>query len=37
MKYHPSQSKQNLVHQPSCQMFKYPKVPNPPPVKQYKC
>ena len=40
MKYQPSRpngSSQNLVHQPSCQMFKYPKVPNPPPVQQHKC
>jgi len=26
-----------LVHQPSCQMFRYPQVPQPPPMKTYTC
>ena len=29
--------KKQLVHQPSCQMFRYPKVPLPPPFKISNC
>ena len=27
----------DLVHQPACQMFRYPQVPQPPPMKTYRC
>lgn len=27
----------SLNHQPACQMFRYPKVPQAPPMKQYRC